>query len=115
VEWLASVGVTTEQWNDIFANLGETVRNNSQQILSGALGFGSTAGNIAAGTVLAIFALIFFLYDGKGIWRFCLNFVPRRHRQAIDGAGKAGWNSLGSYVRVQIFVAFVDAVGIGAG
>jgi putative heme transporter len=115
VEWLASVGVTTDQWNDIFANLGDTVRNNSQQILSGALGFGSTAGNIAAGTVLAIFALIFFLFDGKGIWRFCLNFVPRRHREAIDGAGKAGWNSLGSYVRVQIFVAFVDALGIGAG
>jgi hypothetical protein len=115
VEWLASMGVTTDQWNDIFENLGETVRNNSQQILSGALGFGSTAGNIAAGTVLAIFALIFFLYDGQRIWRFCLNFVPRRHREAIDGAGKAGWNSLGSYVRVQIFVAFVDALGIGAG
>ncbi|MDI3330419.1 MAG: AI-2E family transporter [Micrococcus sp.] len=115
VEWLASVGVTTDQWNDIFANLGDTVRNNSQQILSGALGFGSTAGNIAAGAVLAVFALIFFLHDGKGIWRFCLNFVPRRHREAIDGAGKAGWTSLGSYVRVQIFVAFVDALGIGAG
>ncbi|MGD6978399.1 MULTISPECIES: AI-2E family transporter [Citricoccus] len=115
VAWLASVGVTTDQWNDIFANLGDTVRNNSQQILSGALGFGSTAGNIAAGTVLAVFALIFFLYDGQRIWRFCLNFVPRRHREAIDGAGKAGWNSLGSYVRVQIFVAFVDAVGIGTG
>ncbi len=115
VQWLASVGVTTDQWNDIFANLGDTVRNNSQQILSGALGFGSTAGNIAAGAVLAIFALIFFLYDGQGIWRFCLNFVPRRHREAVDGAGKVGWNSLGSYVRVQIFVAFVDAVGIGMG
>lgn len=115
VEWLAGMGVTTDQWNDIFDNLGDAVRNNSQQILSGALGFGSTAGNIAAGTVLAIFALIFFLYDGQRIWRFCLNFVPRRHREAIDGAGKLGWSSLGSYVRVQIFVAFVDAVGIGMG
>jgi putative heme transporter len=115
IVWLESFGVTTDQWNDIFSDLGEAVRNNSQTILSGALGFGSTAGNIAAGTVLAIFALIFFLYDGQRIWRFCLNFVPSRHRVAIDGAGKVGWTSLGSYVRVQIFVAFVDAVGIGMG
>lgn len=115
VGWLETMGVTTVQWNDIASDLTEAVRNNSQTIVSGALGFGSTAGNIAAGTVLVVFALIFFLFDGKGIWHFCLNFVPRRHRQAIDGAGQVGWDSLGSYVRVQIFVAFVDAVGIGLG
>ena len=115
VVWLESFGVTTDQWNDILSDLGEAVRANSQTILSGALGFGSTAGNLAAGTVLAVFALIFFLYDGRRIWRFCLNFVPARHRIAIDGAGDVGWTSLGSYVRVQIFVAFVDALGIGLG
>ncbi|GAA1665853.1 hypothetical protein GCM10010977_05470 [Citricoccus zhacaiensis] len=115
VAWLETFGVTTAQWNDILSDLGEAVRANSQTILSGALGFGSTAGNIAAGTVLAVFALIFFLYDGRRIWRFCLNFVPARHRIAIDGAGDVGWTSLGSYVRVQIFVAFVDALGIGLG
>ncbi|MFB9074463.1 AI-2E family transporter [Citricoccus parietis] len=115
VAWLETFGVTTDQWNDILSDLGEAVRDNSQTILSGALGFGSTAGNLAAGTVLAVFALIFFLYDGRRIWRFCLNFVPARHRIAIDGAGDVGWTSLGSYVRVQIFVAFVDALGIGLG
>lgn len=115
IGWLASMGVTTDQWNDVISDLAGTVRNNSQAILSGALGFGSTAGNIAAGTVLAIFSLIFFLLDGNRIWTFLLKFVPQRHRRAIDGAGRAGWTSLGSYVRVQIFVAFVDAVGIGVG
>lgn len=115
MNWLASLGVTTDQWNEVLSDLAGTIRSNSQAILSGALGFGSTAGNIAAGTVLAIFALIFFLLDGNRIWTFLLNFVPRRHRRAIDGAGRAGWTSLGSYVRVQIFVAFVDAVGIGLG
>src|SRR5690625_2819836 len=64
---------------------------------------------------MALFALIFFLKDGPKIWNFLLNFVPRNHRRAVDGAGYAGWGALGSYVRVQIFVAFVDAVGIGVG
>src|SRR5699024_12233526 len=31
------------------------------------------------------------------------------------GGGYAGWGALGAYVRVQIFVAFVDAAGIGIG
>ncbi|NUL44047.1 AI-2E family transporter [Cellulosimicrobium funkei] len=115
IAWLETFGVTTVQWNDILSDLGEALRANSQTILTGALGFGSTAGNIAAGMALAVFALIFFLYDGKRIWRFCLNFVPARHRPAIDGASEVGWTSLGSYVRVQIFVAFVDAMGIGLG
>lgn len=117
VALIESWGLSFEQLNYqmLFNDLGSTLQANSGAILSGALGFGSTATNIAAGTVLALFSLIFFLKDGPKIWSFLLNFVPRVHRRAVDGAGYAGWGSLGSYVRVQIFVAFVDAVGIGAG
>ena len=34
---------------------------------------------------------------------------------ATDGAGRRGWSRLVNYVRVQLFVAFIDAVGIGVG
>jgi len=44
-----------------------------------------------------------------------VRLFPRRARPAIDGAGKAGWTTLSSFVRVQIVVAFIDAVGIGLG
>lgn len=110
-----SYGLTTDRWQEILADVWKTFTQNSDAFVSGAIGFGSTATNIGAGTLIALFALIFFLIDGSRIWNFMLNFVPRRHRRAIDGAGHAGWKSLGSYVRVQIFVAFVDAVGIGLG
>src|SRR5699024_5215818 len=95
--------------------LGQTLQENSGAIVSGALDFGSTATNILAGFAMAVFSLIFFLKDGSRIWGFLLNFVPKHHRRAVDGAGYAGWGALGSYVRVQIFVAFVDALGIGLG
>lgn len=112
-----SWGVSFERldYQALLNDLGSTLQANSGAILSGALGFGSTATNLGAGIVLALFALIFFLKDGPKIWSFLLNFVPRIHRRAVDGAGYAGWGALGSYVRVQIFVAFVDAVGIGVG
>lgn len=105
----------TLDYQELLADLGQTLQENSGAIVSGALGFGSTATNILAGIVMAVFALIFFLKDGPKIWSFLLNFVPKIHRRAVDGAGYAGWGALGSYVRVQIFVAFVDAVGIGVG
>lgn len=114
---IESWGISFDALNyqELLNDLGSTLQANSGAILSGALGFGSTATNIGAGIVMALFALIFFLKDGPKIWGFLLNFVPRIHRRAVDGAGYAGWGALGSYVRVQIFVAFVDALGIGLG
>jgi predicted PurR-regulated permease PerM len=44
-----------------------------------------------------------------------VRLFPRKARPAIDGSGRAGWVTLTNFVRVQIFVAFVDAVGIGLG
>ena len=114
---IESWGVSFERldYQALLNDLASTLQANSGAILSGALGFGSTATNIGAGIVMALFALIFFLKDGPKIWNFLLNFVPRIHRRAVDGAGYAGWGALGSYVRVQIFVAFVDALGIALG
>ncbi|MGY2743292.1 AI-2E family transporter [Pseudarthrobacter sp. O4] len=91
------------------------LQNNSSSILSGALSFGSTAGHFAAGLVLSLFVLIFFLLEGSRIWGFLVRLLPRKARAATDGAGRKGWTSMVSYARIQMFVAFVDAVGIGAG
>ncbi|HJW00295.1 MAG TPA: AI-2E family transporter [Arthrobacter sp.] len=91
------------------------LQNNSSSILSGALSFGSTAGHFAAGLILALFVLIFFLLEGDRIWAFLVRLLPRKARAATFGAGRKGWASMVSYARIQMFVAFVDAVGIGVG
>src|SRR5699024_4700608 len=63
---IESWGVSFENLNyqGLLADLGQTVQENSGAIVTGALGFGSTATNILAGLVMALFALIFFLKDG---------------------------------------------------
>lgn len=101
--------------DNVMTNLGQAFQDHSGSILNGAIGFGSGAANIVAGTATALFATVFFLKDGPKIWQFMLRFVPKTHRDPVDGAGQAGWRSLGAYTRVQILVAFVDAVGIGLG
>ena len=115
--WLTDgpLALTSAQLNDYINELLDQLQDNSSAILSSALSVGSTAGHLVTGLLLAIFALIFFLLDGERIWMFVVGLLPKRARAASNGAGRKGWYSLVQYIRVQVFVAFVDAVGIGAG
>ncbi len=115
--WLSDgpLHLTTDQIGNYAKDIGEAAQSNSSTIVSGALSFGSTAGQMAAGSLLTVFALIFFLLEGNRIWAFAVGLMPRKARAATDGAGRKGWVSMVHYVRTQIFVAFIDAVGIGAG
>lgn len=116
-DWLAEgpLHLTAAQIDKYLQEATAALQNNSSSILSGALSFGSTAGHFAAGLVLALFILIFFLLEGERIWGFLVRLLPRRARIPADGAGRRGWTSMVSYARIQMFVAFVDAVGIGVG
>ena len=91
------------------------LQKDSQVLLTGALSVGSTAGHVLAGLLLVIFATLFILIDGRGIWAWIVRLFPRRARPALDSSGRAGWVTLTTFVKVQIFVAAVDAVGIGLG
>lgn len=95
--------------------LGQAVSDNRDALTSGALSTAATVGEIAAGTALALFALIFFLYDGPVIWRFLLRAAPRVRRERVDVAGRRSFACLVGYVRATALVAVVDAVGIGLG
>ncbi|WP_427133289.1 AI-2E family transporter [Pseudarthrobacter sp. S9] len=116
-DWLSEgpLHLTAAQIDKYIEDGTAALQNNSSSILSGALTFGSTAGHFAAGLVLALFVLIFFLLEGDRIWAFLVRLLPRKARLAADGAGRRGWTSMVSYARIQMFVAFVDAVGIGVG
>ena len=101
--------------NGYLDELFAAIQRDSSALVGGILSVGSTAGHVLAGVLLALFATLFILIDGRGIWSWFVPLFPRRSRPAVGGAGEAGWITLTTFVKVQIFVAFVDAVGIGAG
>ncbi|KQW04121.1 permease [Leifsonia sp. Root4] len=107
--------LTETQINEFLAQLVSAIQEDSQVFISGALSFGSSLGHFLAGMLITLFATLFMLIDGKGIWSWVVRIFPRRARAAVDGAGKAGWTTLGNFVKVQILVASIDAVGIGLG
>ena len=119
-EWLEEgaffgLSFSADNLRELFDQAMQFFSIDNMGLWSGALEIGTTVGQVLMGLLLCLFATIFLLIDGERIWMWTLGFLPARAHAATHAAGKAGWESVGQYVRVQIFVAFVDALGIGVG
>lgn len=90
-------------------------QNNSSQLLGGALEATSSVGTFLTGMAVCLFTTFFFLYDGANIFKWVVGLLPIPARPVATGAAQRGWTTLVQYVRVQILVAAVDAIGIGIG
>ncbi|WIB62920.1 AI-2E family transporter [Curtobacterium sp. MCBD17_040] len=111
----AGLGVTQKDISGYLDQGTNWLQAHSSSILSGVASAGSSLTHVAEGLFVILFTVIFLLIDGKNVWRWSVRVFPIKARAAVDGAGVAGWITLSSFVRVQIFVAFADAVGIGFG
>jgi putative heme transporter len=116
-DWLKEgpLHLSGDQLQNFLDNVIDTIQENQSAITEGAITTATTIGEILTGFLLTIFVLIFFLYDGAGIWTFMTRGVPERVRNRVDVAGRRGFGALVSYVRATAAVALVDAVGIGIG
>ena len=107
--------VTESQLNEWVTTIATELNIDSSWVLNGALSFTSSVGSWLVGAGIAIFALIFFIHDGTRIWEYVVSWFPKLARPAVLGASRAGWSTLIEFVKVQVLVAFVDALGIGLG
>lgn len=107
--------LTGAQINGYLDDTWVGIQKDSQWLVSGALSFGTSFAHLLAGILIVLFSTLFLLIDGGRIWAWTVRLFPRTARTAVDGAGRAGWVTLTGFVRVQIVVAFIDAVGIGLG
>lgn len=111
----SSLHLSATQLNVWYDEFVKYLQSTSGQWLHGALAVGTTVGHVLAGFMLTLFTTLFFLIDGRGIWRWFVRLFPEHVQQPLNGAGLAGWKTLTSFVRVQILVAFMDGLGIGIG
>jgi predicted PurR-regulated permease PerM len=93
----------------------EALKNNQAKLTSGALSTAGTITEIVTGALLMFFTLIFLLQGGRNIFAFVTKIFPLTVRDRVRDASRAGFHSLIGYVRATFLVAFVDALGIGAG
>jgi predicted PurR-regulated permease PerM len=104
-----------DQLNNVGDTVIESLRDNQEQLTSGALSTAGTLAELITGALLTLFTLIFFLLGGRNIWEFVTRVVPPDTRSRVREAGAAGFHSLAGYARATFLVALVDATGIGIG
>ncbi|MFF3028646.1 AI-2E family transporter [Microbacterium sp. NPDC057944] len=109
------LNLTQKEIDGYLDKAGGFFNDQADLLLNGALTVGTTAAHVVTGAVLALFILICLLADGGGIWKWTLRLFPRAARPAADGAARNGWATIVNYARTQLFVAAIDAVGIGLG
>ncbi|MCG7606758.1 AI-2E family transporter [Mycolicibacterium sp. (ex Dasyatis americana)] len=93
----------------------EALQRNQEKLTTGALSTAGTLTELLTGALLVLFTLIFLLQGGRGIFAFVTKVFPSHVRERVRDAGRAGFHSLGGYMRATFLVALVDAVGIGTG
>ncbi|MEV0669542.1 AI-2E family transporter [Mycobacterium sp. NPDC050441] len=93
----------------------EALQRNQEKLTTGALSTAGTLTELLTGALLVLFTLIFLLQGGRSIFAFVTKVFPTHVRDRVQDAGRAGFHSLGGYMRATFLVALVDAVGIGTG
>ncbi|MDR0284724.1 MAG: AI-2E family transporter [Propionibacteriaceae bacterium] len=76
---------------------------------------GVGVGRFVAGAAITLLSTAFFLTSGRRLWGSASRLLPGQYRDRADHAALAGWNALQSYVKAQVIVAFIDAMGIFIG
>ena len=94
-------------------SIDDRLRGNSDSLRNGVLSGALAAGQLLAGLLIVLVVLFFFIKDGARMWGWMCRLFPPARRPALDELGERSWTVLTAYVRGVVFVAFVDAVGIG--
>jgi putative heme transporter len=93
-------------------NITETIKDHQGQVISGAIATLRTAAEGLAALLLILLSTFFLLRDGEAVWDWVLRLFPARAQPRMDHAGRAGWGTLGGYMRGQLLIALFHGISI---
>lgn len=121
ITWIndGPLGSQSYRVEDLLGGLQDQIlsllRSNGSFLASEAWTIASSAVGLIAAGLIMLFCLFFFLRDGRSMWIWFVRMLPTSARVPAHEAGIRGWVTLGGYVRTQVQVAGIDALGIGIG
>jgi putative heme transporter len=113
-DWLRNgpLNISQSDLDQAVAKAQAWITSDNAHLAARLASVGATLGHVVAGLFIVLFTTYFLLYQGDQIWSWIVRLFPRAAREQVDGAGRAAWVSLTSFVRATVVVAFVNAVGI---
>jgi putative heme transporter len=109
------LGLDRAEVQEQIDQIDDRIRDNADAIRDGVVSGAQAAGQFLAGLGIMLVVLFFFVKDGGRMWDWVRRAAPSTRRPALDDLGERCWRVLTAYVHGVVFVAFVDAVGIGLG
>jgi predicted PurR-regulated permease PerM len=98
--------------NTITDNITKTIKNNQGTLISGAIATVRTVVEALGALLLILLSTFFLLRDGDQIWQWTIRLFPRAAHARVDLAGRAGWRTLGGYMRGQVLIALFHGVSV---
>jgi putative heme transporter len=93
-------------------NITKAVKNHQGALLSSAVETVRTVLEGIGALLLILLSTFFLLRDGDQIWEWTVRLFPRRAHQRLDFAGRAGWGTLGGYMRGQVLIALFHGISV---
>lgn len=96
--------------NGLVAQAQEYIAENAGTLAGQVLSNAGTVALVFTVLALSIFVTVFFLLRGGDMWRWFLNQLPARSREAVHRAASSGWYTFSGYARGTVIVATADGV-----
>ncbi|MEG9225123.1 AI-2E family transporter [Aeromicrobium sp. Sec7.5] len=110
------LGLSDDDLNRYVTEVQDTIAGTGREaVIDQATAVGISLAHFVTGFFIALFAAVFFLYEGDRIWAWVVTLFPRDARARVNSSGHRAWESLTSFVRATVLVALVDALGIALG
>jgi putative heme transporter len=93
-------------------NIKTTIQQHQGELISGALETVRALAEGLAAVLLILLSTFFLLRDGEAVWNWVLRLFPTRAQPRMDFAGRAGWGTLGGYMRGQLLIALFHGISI---
>ena len=112
--WLQTgpLHIKSSELNNIAGKITNAIQKHQGQLISGAIQTVRTVVEVISGVLLILFSTFFLLRDGEQIWNWTLRIFPRAAQPRLDVAGRAGWWTLGGYMRGQVLIALFHGVSV---
>jgi putative heme transporter len=96
----------------ITSSVTNAIKNNQGTLISGAIQTVQTVVEALGAVLLILLSTFFLLRDGEQIWAWAVRLFPRAAHDRLDLAGRAGWHTLGGYMRGQVLIALFHGTSV---
>lgn len=113
-DWLRNgpLHLKSSDLDKIAGDITKAVKEHQSEIISGAIQTVRTVVEMLGALLLVLLSTFFLLRDGEQIWSWTLRLFPRVAQPRIDAAGRAGWRSVGGYIRGQVIIALFHGISV---